>query len=126
MILYHGTSKHAGDQLLVSEPRRVRRPYFGNMEAFCTTESFKIAELFAFRRSPPAVLQGDWSEAGVVVEYVLCPAIDGQTFFRTRDHATMQNEKEVLVPAVHHLIVTAIHRLDTDVEWQRIAMEAVR
>lgn len=123
MIVYHGTSNHSGDRLQMSAPECKPRDYFGNMKAFCCAESFRSASLFAFRRSPAGVLRGDYSQAGVVMEYVLCPDNDGQTFFRTRDPRTTQDEDEVLIPDPSKLTLVAIHKLDPAGEWKRFELE---
>lgn len=123
MIVYHGTSSYGGDRLQMSAPEVKPRDYFGGLKAFCCTESFDSASLFAFRRSPAGVLRGDYSQAGVVMEYSLNPPNDGQTFFRTRDRCILQDEHEVLIPDPSKLLLQAVHRLDSSGSWKRFVLE---
>ena len=124
MIVYHGTSHASGDLLQTSKPEIRPRDYFGGRKAFCCSESFDAAQWFAVRRSGQGMLHGDFSRAGVVLEYVLSPANDGQTFFRARDRCTLQDEREVLIPDPSKLILQAIHRLDASGNWKRFALVA--
>ena len=122
MIVYHGTSNHSGDQLQMTEPHCKERDYFGGLLSFCCTESFDVASQFAFRRSPIGVLHGDYSQAGVVVEYILSPANDGQTYYRTKDRFSTRDECEVLIPDPGKLTLVAVHKLDPAGEWQRFVL----
>lgn len=119
MIVYHGTSNHGGDRLQVSEPEVRPRGYCDGLKAFCCTESFDAASLFAMRRSPPSIMRGDYSQAGVVMEYVLCPDNNGQTYFRARDRCILQDEQEILIPDPSKLVLQAVHKLDPAGEWKR-------
>lgn len=123
MIVFHGTSNHSGDQLQVSEPEVRERSYFRGLKAFCCSKSFESASLFAMRRSPPSIMRGDFSQAGVVMEYVLRQTIDGQTYFNVRDPCSMHTEREILIPDPSKLHLQAVHKLDPSGEWQRYALE---
>lgn len=98
MIVYHGTARYNLDSLLSSRPHINRRLYLGDRKAFSTTTDFKVAALFALRRSPPSVLSGDEREMGVVIEYEFLEILGkGRKWDHAVDHGTFQDEKEIAI-----------------------------
>lgn len=108
MTVYHGTGKYSLDSLLGKGPRLYPRDYLDFRKAFSTTTDFKIAALFAFRRSPPAALT-DESEMGVVVEYKLA-AQEGTGWSHAKYPGVLQEEKEIAIFDPGVLIVQAVWR----------------
>lgn len=98
MIVYHGTGRYNLDSLLSSRPRVSPRFYLDGRKAFSTTTSFKIAALFALRRSPPSVLSGDDREMGVVLEYDFCGLLGKwRKWAPAEDRGVLQDEKEIAI-----------------------------
>lgn len=98
MIVYHGTGRYNLESLLSSGPRVAPRFYLDGRKAFSTTTSFKIAALFALRRSPPSVLTGDDREMGVVLEYEFCSLLGkDRKWASAQDRGVLQDEKEIAI-----------------------------
>jgi hypothetical protein len=124
MTVFHGTSFWAGEALMKSIPHVAERSYAKGMKGFSCTSDFHVAEGFGFRQSPQGVLEGDYSEGGVVIEYILCPAVEHFTFLNVKDRQSMRDEKEILVLDPTKLIIQAVHRMTGD-GWQRQAVEVM-
>lgn len=110
MIVYHGTGADRLPGLLSSRPIRSPRIYLNGRRAFSTTTDVEIARLFALRRSPPSILHGNESEAGVVLEYELTGRA-GRDWCRARESGVLQDEAEVAVLRDGVLRLRAIWRL---------------
>lgn len=123
LLLFHGTSAYAGEKLLTTVPFTKERSYANGREGFSCTTVFKVAEAFAVRQSPMGLLDGDYTGAGVVLEYILCPAVEDFTYLKAKDGLSMRDEHEALVLDPTRLIIQAVHRLDDNGDWQRQAVE---
>lgn len=98
MIVYHGTGRYNLESLLSSRPHVTPRLYLGGRRAFSTTTDFKIAALFALRKSPPSVLSGDEREMGVVIEYEFYSFLGkGRKWAPAVEHGVLQDEKEIAI-----------------------------
>lgn len=119
MIVYHGTGRCSLESLLSDGPKLWPRQYLGGRRAFSTTTDFKIASLFALRRSPPSVLRGDESAMGVVLEYeVALTSRKGKDWIPAVCSGVLQDEKEIAILNPKVLEVIAIWQVEQD-EWVR-------
>jgi len=119
MIVYHGTGRYNLESLLSSKPRVTPRLYLNMRKAFSTTTDFKIAALFALRKSPPSVLSGDDREMGVVLEYEFCSLLGkGRKWVPAVDRGTFQDEKEIAIFKPEILEFRAVWFSDKDA-WIR-------
>ena len=119
MIVYHGTARWNLEKLLSSLPRVSPQSHLNLKKAFCTTTDFKIAALFALRRSPPSVLTGDESELGVVIEYeVALTSREGKDWARAICHGVLQDEKEIAIFKPKILEILAVWICENG-EWIR-------
>jgi len=106
MKVWHGTGDYALKGLLASRPITKSRHYVCK-PCFSTTLSFKIAALFAVRKTSAAdFIKGVIS--GVVVEYEL-NGNEGKDFKRAVDPC-LQDEQEVAVFSVNQLVPLAVWR----------------
>ena len=125
MIVYHGTGRDRLEGILRDGPRVSARHYLGGRKAFSTTTDIEIARLFALRRSPASILQGDESEAGVVIEYELAlVSREGHDWKRAKCPGVLQDEEEVAVMKPKFLEPLAVWFLKND-RWVRFAMNEV-
>ncbi len=125
MIVYHGTGRDRLEGILRDGPRVQARQYLRGRKAFSTTTDIEIAELFAIRRSPPSILQGDESNVGVVIEYELAlVSQEGRDWKRTKCPGVLQDEQEVAVMKPKFLEALAVWFLRND-RWVRFAMNEV-
>lgn len=123
MIVYHGTGQYNLDSLLASSPRRKPRQYLGGRRAFSTSTAFQISSLFALRQSPPALLQGDESGAGVVLEYAIDKsAREGRDWCHAKCSGVLQDEKEIAILNVVILRARAVWRLENG-DWERHVLD---
>ena len=107
MRVWHGTGDYALKDLLNGEPIRKRRAYVPK-PCFCATLSFRVASLFAMRKTSfEDFLKGIVS--GVVVEYEL-GGVEGKDFCLATDPCCMQDEQEVAVFNVDRLVPLATWR----------------
>lgn len=83
MIVFHGTSCHASTIILTTEPRC----------PLSTSLDFAIGRLFALRRSPPAIMHGDFSEAGRIIEF----RIIGPGWKHHKAPNVLQDEQEIRI-----------------------------
>lgn len=98
MRVYHGAANYSLPALQACDLELRPRQYLGGRRAFCTTTDFDIAVLFALRRSPPSLLRGDESEAGVVVAYTISVgAIEGKDWVHAVCGGVLQDEKEIAI-----------------------------
>jgi len=119
MIVYHGTACWSLEGLLSSLPRVYPQSHLNWKHAFCTTTDFKIAALFALRRSPPSVLKGDESELGVVVEYEVAPTSrKGKDWSPAVCRGVLQDEKEIAIFKPKILEILAVWKCENG-EWVR-------
>lgn len=119
MIVYHGTGRCHLESLISSQPRVAPRLYLGGRRAFSTTTDFKIAALFALRKSPPSVLSGDDREMGVVLEYEFCSLVGkGRKWAPTVEPGVLQDEKEIAIFKPEILEFRAVWFSEKD-EWIR-------
>lgn len=116
MIVYHGTGVCHLDGLLTSAPRRTPRSYLKSRQAFSTTTDFKIAALFAFRRSPISALH-DEKDYGVVLEYEISSP-EGKDWVRAKESGVLQDEQEIAVFRVSALKLKAVHCMENS-DWVR-------
>lgn len=125
VIVYHGTGKYNLEKLVADGPRLSPQAHLQYREAFSTTTAFKIASLFAIRRSPPAALT-DEREVGVVMEYEIT-AKEGRGWKHAKCSGVLQDEKEIAVFNPGILEIRAVWRVQ-DGEWtrERIAQKAKR
>ena len=125
MIVYHGTGRDRLEGILRDGPRTQSRQYLRERKAFSTTTDIEIAKLFALRRSPPSILQGDESNAGVVIEYELAlVSREGCDWTRATCPGVLQDEQEVAVMKPKFLEALAVWFLRND-RWVRFAMNEV-
>ncbi len=125
MIVYHGTGRDRLKGILRDGPRVQPRQYLRGRKAFSTTTDIEIAELFAIRRSPPSILQGDESAVGVVIEYELAlVSREGRDWKRAKCWGVLQDEQEVAVMKPKFLEALAVWFLRND-RWVRFAMNEV-
>lgn len=125
MIVYHGTGRDRLESILGSGPHIKPRQYLGGRKAFSTTTDIEIAKLFALRRSPPSILRGDETNAGVVIEYELAlVSREGRDWKRAKCWGVLQDEEEVAVMKPKFLEAFAVWFLRND-RWVRFAMNEV-
>lgn len=125
MIVYHGTGSYNLDSLLSSKPRTSPRAYLDYRKAFSTTTDFEIAALFALRRSPPSILRGDESQAGVVLEYEFLEILGkGKKWTPAECHGVLQDEKEIAILKPEILEIRAVWKLNGG-EWKREKVKRV-
>lgn len=119
MIVYHGTARYSLESLLASRPKVYPRAHLNGKRAFCTTTDFEIAALFALRRSPPSILTGDESEAGVVLEYEFLEILGkGRKWVPTVCHGVLQDEKEIAILKPEILEIRAVWWMEKG-QWVR-------
>ena len=114
MVVFHGTSEHAvplvsRDGLLVKKHNHVRR------KCACTSLEFKVAEVFAIRRTPADdFIAGKIS--GVVLEFHLRGQI-GSDYEAVIDSRSLQEESEIAVYVPSRLQLIAVWKHDQ--KWIR-------
>ena len=109
MIVYHGTACWNLEGLLSSLPRVSPQSHLHGKRAFCATTDFKIAALFALRRSPPSILRGDESEMGVVIEYEFLSILGkGRKWMPAVCRGVLQDEKEIAIFSPKILEIRAV------------------
>lgn len=119
MIVYHGTGRYNLESLLSSKPHVAPRMYLKGRRAFSATTDFKIAALFALRKSPPSVLSGDDSEMGVVLEYEFCSLLGkGRKWTPAVESGILQDENEIAIFKPEILEFKAVWFSEKD-EWIR-------
>lgn len=104
-------------KLTLKKGPRIAQHGHVDRKCFCTTLSFGIAQLFALRRSPPAILQGNFEGAGQIIEYKLTGK-ENKDWQKVQDHRALQQEAEVVVFKASCLKPVAIWQCQND-EWTR-------
>lgn len=119
MIVYHGTARCNLEGLLSSLPRVSPKSHLNWKRAFCTTTDFKIAALFALRKSPPSILRGDESEMGIVIEYEFSSLLGkGRKWAPAVCRGVLQDEKEIAIFNPKILEIKAVWKSENG-KWVR-------
>jgi hypothetical protein len=117
MIVYHGTGDYSLESLVREGPKLYPRQYLDGKKAFSTTTDFKIATLFALRRSPPEALR-DERRCGVVLEYEIREARKGKGWRPVVCPGVLQDEQEIAILKTDVLDLMAVWYLESG-EWVR-------
>lgn len=119
MIVYHGT---AGTNFDSIQARGLRASVHGHVpkDCACTTTVFKVAAMFALRKTSSA----DWGKGptitGIVLEFDL-GGVEGKDWLPVRDPHCMQDEAEIAVFRPNRLRLVA--RWVYSSEWVRHPLE---
>jgi ADP-ribose pyrophosphatase YjhB (NUDIX family) len=120
LTLYHGTGNSNVDGFLKEPPRPRHRSYlpkkYSKRPCFCTTKSWRVAGMFAFRKSTCDEFKA--GKCGVILEFELDDPTEGMDYINARDHRCMQDEKEVVVFNVRKLTLISIWE-NHGGEWKR-------
>lgn len=109
MKVYHGTAAYnleSFQQGVELSPRHHGR------DAFCVSDNFQVAALFALRKTPAI----DLSKTGIVIEFnahLLAGAWD-----RYKSHGVLQEEHEIRIYDESQLEFVAYHRYNSGA-WDR-------
>lgn len=117
MKLYHGTASYNLESFTRSGPQVSARHYIGrgSKRAFCTTISFDVASVFAFRKTP---IQ-DMTQVGIVLEFDGSKLSKGD-FLKCKDPIAMHDEKEVSIFKPEKIKLVAYWKFENN--WQRIKL----
>lgn len=107
LTVFHGISRHATGGILADEPR----------VPHSTSLDFAIARLFALRRSPPAILHGEYADAGRIIEYLVV----GKQWEHHVAPGLLQDEQEIRILHAGSVHPVAVWALDGD-DYKRIPL----
>lgn len=116
MIVWHGTGLCSLEGFLTTLPERKKRSYLNGKLAFCATVNFRVATMFAVRKTPVDDFLAS-NTTGVVLEFELTGK-EGRDYLSAEDHRCLQDEQEVAVLNVKKLKLLAVWRHTTK-GWKR-------